>query len=123
MDAETVRQLQREAGARRADAEALRDAIRGRTDAGNFDWVDGLEFAIDRFSQLEEARAYADPRDLADLQRELVEALRELDFALRREFATTGRESPMVAGSGDVPEEYRQSVEEYYRSLAGGSPR
>jgi hypothetical protein len=123
VDAETVRQLQREAGNRRADAEALRDAIRDRLGGGNVDFSDGLDFAIDRFRDLEEARAYADPRDLADLQQALVEALRELDFALRREFAAGDREGPMVAGSGDVPEQYRQSVEEYYRSLAGGNQR
>jgi hypothetical protein len=123
LDSETARQLQREAGARRADAEALRDAIRERTGGTDFDWSDGLDFAIDRFRDLEEARAYADPRDLADLQRDLVEALRELDFALRREFATVGPEGNMVAGTGDVPEEYRQAVEEYYRSLADGNQR
>ena len=116
-----ARQLQREAAERRQQAEALRDQI-GAIGGGAFDWAGGLDNVIDRFRDLETPRPYADPRELADIQRELVEALRELDFSLRRHFAAAGREAPLVTGSGDVPEEYRRMVEEYYRSLAGGSP-
>jgi len=115
------RQLQREAAERRQQAEALRDQI-GAVGGGDFDWAGGLDNVIDRFRDLQSPRPYADPRELADIQRELVEALRALDFSLRRHFAAAEREAPVVTGSGDVPEEYRRMVEEYYRSLAGGSP-
>jgi hypothetical protein len=120
-DGETMRQLQREASERRQQAEALRDQL-AAGGGGDMGWIGGLDEAIERFRELETARPYADAASLADLQQALVEGLRELDFALRRHFAGADREGPMVAGSGDVPEEYRQMVEEYYRSLAGESP-
>ncbi len=73
---------------------------------------------IDRFRDLEALGIYGDPQRLSELQRELVESLRELDFDVRRHFATENREGPTVAGSGNVPENYRDLVEEYFRSLA-----
>ncbi len=118
-DSETVRQLQREATERRQQAEALREQLGGMVGGGGYDWAGGIDNVIERFRDLETQRAYANPRDLAEIQRDLVEALREFDFALRRHFASENREGPVVAGSGDVPEEYRRMVEEYYRSLAG----
>ena len=47
-----------------------------------------------------------------------MESLRELDFAIRREFTTAVREGPVTSGSGAVPESYRDAVNEYFRSLA-----
>ena len=111
-----VRQLRREAGERRLQAEALRDRL---AEAGvPAESLEGLINVIDRFRDLEAPGIYGDPRALSELQRGLVESLRELDFDVRRHFAAENREGPMVAGSGDVPEGYQDLVEEYFRSLA-----
>ena len=111
-----ARQLSREAGERRGQAEDLRDRL---TEAGvPLESLDSLEGVIDRFRDLEALGIYGDPRALSELQRELIESLRELDFDVRRHFASESREGPTVAGSGDVPEAYQDLVEEYFRSLA-----
>jgi hypothetical protein len=80
--------------------------------------LQGLDAIIGQFRDLEGLGIYGDPRALVDLQQGLIESLRELDFEVRRQFATEAREGPTVAGSGDVPEGYRALVEEYFRSLA-----
>jgi hypothetical protein len=48
----------------------------------------------------------------------LIESLRELDFEIRRQLTPDASRGPVTAGSGAVPEEYREMVEEYFRSLA-----
>lgn len=112
-DAETVRQLQREAGERGREAEALRAELdRAGVSA------DGIDQVVRGFGALQRSDPYGDPRGLADLHRDLVERLREIDFALRRHFAAGDREGPRVEGSGEIPESYRALVEEYFRSLA-----
>ncbi|HWV56688.1 MAG TPA: hypothetical protein VNZ57_04385 [Longimicrobiales bacterium] len=55
---------------------------------------------------------------LRQLQRDVINGLKEFEFALRREIEGTSAERLYLAGSNDVPEEYRQLVEEYYRTLS-----
>ena len=115
-DEATARQLRAEAGERRTQAEELRDRL---SLAGiGPEALESLNGVIDRFQDLERQGIYDDPSRLSALQLELVESLRELDFDVRRQFATASREGPMVAGSGEVPEGYQDLVEEYFRSLA-----
>ena len=115
-DGDIARQLGREAGERRMQAESLRDRL---AEAGApRESLESLEGVIDRFQRLETLGIYGEPRALAELQRELTESLRELDFDIRRHFATESREGPMVVGSGEVPEGYQDLVEEYFRALA-----
>ena len=115
-DDRVARQLRREAGERRFQAEELRDRL---AEAGvPAESLEGLINVVDRFRDLEARGIYGDPRALSELQRELIESLRELDFDVRRHFAAENREGPIVAGSGDVPEGYQDLVEEYFRSLA-----
>ena len=115
-DGDIARQLSREAGERRFQAESLRDRL---AEAGApRESLEGLEGVIGSFQRLEALGIYGEPRALAELQRELIESLRELDFDIRRHFATESREGPTVIGSGEVPEGYQDLVEEYFRSLA-----
>ena len=51
----------------------------------------------------------------------LVEGLKRLEFGLRRQIES-GDETVVLAGSDDVPDEFRAMVQEYYRSL-GKTPR
>ena len=113
LDEETLRQLQREAEARAREAEELGRAL---SDSG----VDygGMSSVIQSFRTLGSAEPYNDPQGLARLQRELVEELRALDFVVRRQLAGSARETPAAVGPGEVPEAYRDRVEEYFRSLA-----
>jgi hypothetical protein len=57
------------------------------------------------------------PRGLEELQ-EMITALKDFEFALRRELAGEGAPPPVLTAGEDVPPEYRAMVEEYYRRLA-----
>jgi hypothetical protein len=67
--------------------------------------------------QFENDRLYADPQGLEKLQAAAIEKLKKFEFALRRK-SDTGDESLSLSGSDQVPEGFRQAIEEYYRSLA-----
>ena len=46
--------------------------------------------------------------------------MKQLEFELRRQFAADEEDRLFLFRSGDVPEEYRALVEEYYRALSRG---
>jgi hypothetical protein len=112
-DAETRRQLRREAEERAREAEALGRALR---EAG-FDG-EAMDRIASSFGSLTSDAPYGDPVGLARLQQEVVESLREMDFLLRRQLAGDPRAAGEAVGTGEVPEGYRALVEEYFRSLA-----
>ena len=54
---------------------------------------------------------------MADLREGIIPGLKEFEFQLRK--AVGGiEEEAFLSGSGEVPEEYRKLVEEYYRNLS-----
>ena len=54
---------------------------------------------------------------LETLQAAAIDQLKKFEFSLRRK-AETGNDSLSLSGSDQVPEGFRQAIEEYYRSLA-----
>ena len=62
-------------------------------------------------------RVYADAKGLEQLQAAAIEKLKKFEFSLRRK-ADAGNDSLSLSGSDQVPEGFRQAIEEYYRSLA-----
>ena len=82
-----------------------------------------LRDMIDAMRALDREGTYADPEEVARLQRELVETIKQLEFRLRREFAAGEESEILLYQSGDVPDEYRALVEEYYRALSRGTGR
>ena len=71
--------------------------------------------------RLDNDRIYADPRGLEQLQAAALDKLKKFEFGLRRK-ADTGNESLSLSGSDQVPDGFRQAIEEYYRSLAKKQP-
>jgi hypothetical protein len=67
-------------------------------------------------------RVYTDPRGLEALQAAAIDKLKKVEFSLRRK-AETGNDSLSLSGSDQVPEGFRQAIEEYYRSLAKKAQR
>ncbi len=61
---------------------------------------------------------YLDPLGFEKLQASLLEELKQFEYWLRRELEGIGKDKLFLAGSDQVPTEYRELVEEYYRSLA-----
>ena len=115
LDPELVRQMRREGRVRLGEARALADLVE-RAGANPRE----LRTMIDAMRALDRERTYADPGEVLRLQRELVEGMKQLEFELRRRFAADEEDQLLLHRSGDVPEEYRALVEEYYRALARG---
>jgi hypothetical protein len=51
-----------------------------------------------------------------------LEDMKMFEYALHRELQGTDPEKLRLAGSDEVPDGWRPLVEEYYRSLARGTP-
>jgi hypothetical protein len=117
--AEELRQYRSEIQERAGQARDLRDRLRdvGRQDAD-------LQAVLDAMERLSQEGAFDDPAQAAQLQAEALDALKRLEFGLRREVEGEAPQRATLTGSDDVPEGYRALVEEYYRTLArsgGGS--
>ena len=117
-DPEAIRQMRREVRERIGETQALGQLLE-RVGASPQE----LQDMIDAMRALDREGTYADPEEVARLQRELVETIKQLEFRLRREFAAGDESEIFLYQSGDVPEEYRALVEEYYRALSRGSGR
>ena len=76
-----------------------------------------LEDVLRDLRQFDNDRVYADPQGLEKLQAAAIEKLKKFEFSLRRK-VDNGNDSLSLSGSDQVPEGFRQAIEEYYRSLA-----
>ncbi len=77
-----------------------------------------LDRAVQRLRDLNDRLVRGDPRALSALETEVVQGLKEFEFALRRQFAEAGKARPFLTGADEVPEQYRRLVEEYYKRLS-----
>jgi hypothetical protein len=111
-----ARQFGREFRARRQAAESLRADLRGIEDVGEL----GAELnrLLSRFAALDDPATFGDVRGLQALEQDLIDGLKNLEFALWRKFGSSGGQRPALGASARVPPQYRELVEEYYRSLA-----
>jgi hypothetical protein len=66
----------------------------------------------------DEKQIYLDPLGFEELQSALLEELKQFEYWLRREMEGISNEKLFLAGSDQVPSEFRKLVEEYYRSLS-----
>ena len=73
---------------------------------------------ISALRQLDREDVYLDLAELNRLQSQIVEGLKQLEFAVRRELEGEGQDRIFVSGSDDVPAGFRRLVEEYSRALS-----
>jgi hypothetical protein len=67
--------------------------------------------------QFDSDQAFVDPRSLEALQASALEKLKTMEFALRQK--GEAKDLPLtLSGSEEVPTGFRESIEEYYRSIA-----
>jgi hypothetical protein len=110
---EDVRQYSRELRNQREAAEELRRQLqREGKDVGD------LGKLIDQLRQLESQRAFNDPEELARLRGAVVDGFKEFEFGLRRQVAGADADRPVLGGNQDVPQGYRDLVNEYFKSLS-----
>ena len=113
-----AQQFGREMRERLADAEALRrDLARQGVD------VSELDRAISQLRSLANEGLVGDADAATRLKSQVVEGLKGFEFDLRRALGGDEKDRVLLGRSGDVPEGYRQAVEEYYRSLAAGKKK
>ena len=112
-DNDGTRQFAREFRVRRQAAESLRADLRALGVPTTE--VDQL---LNQFRQLDNSRTFGDARGLDRLENDLIDGLKELEFALWRQFGQEGQQRPALGASARVPPQYRELVEEYYRSLS-----
>lgn len=113
-----ARQFRREFRERLGDARDLR----GRLAEEGID-VRDLDAIIQRLRDLDDRASYGDPRALAELRSDVIQGLKEFEYALRRQLEGQGQQRLHLSGSDEVPPAYRKLVEEYYRSLSERPPR
>ena len=114
----TPEQFAREFRLRRENAEGLRrEAAAQGVDTRE------LDRAIEGLRQLENSRAFGDPKGLEQLQTAMLERLKNFEFALYRSVGLGADGRPAAGARAAAPAEYRALVEEYYRVLAGSKRR
>jgi hypothetical protein len=110
---EEIRQLRREFRERVTDAENLRREL-ARQDLD----VPDLSEIIRRMEEFEKKQIFLNPLGLEKLEEDVLTDLKQFEYWLRRELEGIGEEQLFLAGSDQVPADYRQLVEEYFRSLS-----
>ncbi len=80
--------------------------------------VSTLSDVLARLRQLDNRAMFDDPAEIARLQRAAIEGLKEFEYALRRELQGADSDRLLLSGSDEVPEGFKELVEEYYRALS-----
>ena len=112
-----ARQLTREMQVRQGAAEELRADLREQGIT-----IASLDEAIATMRRLQQDRVMGDPTEMARLQQDALESLRQAEFDLWRRLGGGAAGLPAVGDPSRVPPRYRQLVEEYYRSIARDRP-
>ncbi len=110
---EQARQFQREFDRQVQEALRLRELL-GREGID----VRELDAIIGRLRRLSDPARYSDPRSLATLEAEVVQGLKEFEYAVRRTLEANDGWEIFIGSSEEVPAEYRKLVEEYFKVLS-----
>ena len=107
------RQVGREWRERLQDAEDLRGLMEGRPELGR-----DVASMIRRMRQLDAERLFTDAEELAHLKSQVIDGFRQLELEINRTLDEEVENLLRLVDRDEVPPEFRQRVEEYYRSLA-----
>lgn len=115
-----ARQFQREAAERIREAEQLRRRLleEGRTEEART-----LGEVIQGLQALATGAPFQDIDHAARLQEDIAAGARRLELSLRHQILGEAAARSVITGSGEVPDAYRELVEEYFRALSGDRRR
>jgi len=68
--------------------------------------------------EFDRKQIYLDPLGLDQLEESVLSDLKQFEYWLRRELEGLDEDELYVAGSDQVPADYRKLVDEYFRSLS-----
>lgn len=68
--------------------------------------------------RLDAQRLFSDPEELARLRSQIIDGFRQLELEINRSLQEDARNVLRLVNRDEVPAEYRQRVEEYYRALS-----
>jgi hypothetical protein len=116
MTPEDIRQFRAEVRQLAGSADQLRRTV-GKEDQA------AVADVLKKLRALDNDQVFKDPAQFDRLQTQAADAVKRFEFNLRRRAELKGNEV-LLSGDGDVPEEFRKLVEEYYKSLSkGGSDK
>jgi hypothetical protein len=108
-----IRQFERELRQRQNELSELRRELQQEgVDVGDLDRV------VAGLREFTRQREFGEPRGLDQLESEIIQGLKDFEFNLRKTLLGDEGNRLFLAGSDDVPERYRELVEEYYRELS-----
>ena len=112
MTDDEIRQARREAQEWQNDAQALRREL---TNAGMS--TRDFDAMMNDLKALDNPQAYVDPANLAALQAQALDKVKNLEFTLRKKI--DGADQPLkLSGSDEVPAGFRDSIDAYFKALA-----
>jgi hypothetical protein len=112
MTGDDVRQFRSEVQRWTREAEGLRRMLQGeKIDPKEIDAM------LRNLRQLNDERVYKDVEELARLQAQVTDSAKRVEYDLRRKVEGADAQL-LLSGSDEVPEKFRKSVEQYYRSLS-----
>ncbi len=112
MSPEDARQFRAEIRQLTTSAEQLRRTV-GKEDQA------AIADMLKKLRALDNEQVFKDPSQFDRLQAQAADAVKRFEFNLRRRAELKGNEL-LLSGDGDVPEEFRKLVEQYYKSLSKG---
>jgi hypothetical protein len=112
---EDARQFRAEIRQLTQTAEGLRRTVGKEDQAAVADMLKKLK-------ALDSDQVFKDPAQFDRLHAQAADAVKRFEFNLRRRMELKGNEV-LLSGDGDVPEEFRKLVEQYYKSLSKGSDK
>jgi hypothetical protein len=115
MSPEDARQFRAEIRQLTTTAEQLRRGV-GKEDQA------AVADVLKKLRALDSDQVFKDPAQFQRLHAQAADAVKRFEFNLRRRMELKGNEV-LLSGDGDVPEEFRKLVEQYYKSLSKGSER
>ena len=110
---EDIRQFRGEYRERAREMADLREQL---SDAGV--GLEELDDVIRSMRALDDRRVYDDMEEILRLQTQILEGVKRFEFGLRRAAGEDDPERLLLSGSDEVPQGFRQLIEEYYRSLS-----
>ena len=107
------RQIRREWQERLSDAQELGELLNDNPDLTR-SWTS----LVRGMRQMDAARLFNDPQEVARLKSQIVDGFRQLELEINRALEEEFEHLLRVVNEDEIPPEFRERVEEYYRLLA-----